>query len=104
MPVATYGYRPQKLAWNGSWNVVSDNPSAVGAVSAMTCAIGAASALGARGRTSCKRQASGSNPLTGSQVNGVNNLSALGRVDRFVDRTTLVRAILLLCRESPKVA
>ena len=34
----------------------------------MTCAIGAASALGARGRTSCKRQVSGSIPLTGSQV------------------------------------
>ena len=53
---------------------------------------------------SCKRQVSGSNPLTGSQVNGVNDLLALGRVDRFVDRMTLIRAILLLCRESPKVA
>jgi hypothetical protein len=30
--------------------------------------IRAGSAYGARGRTSCKRQASGSNPLTGSQV------------------------------------
>lgn len=34
-------------AWNGSWNGAPDNPSAVGAVSAITCAIGAASALGA---------------------------------------------------------
>jgi hypothetical protein len=34
----------------------------------MTCAIGAASALGEWGRTSCKRQVSGSIPLTGSQV------------------------------------
>jgi hypothetical protein len=33
-------------------------------------AIGAASALGARGRTSCKRLASGSNPLAGSQFSG----------------------------------
>ena len=43
-------------AWNGSWNDAPDNPSAAGAVSAMTCAIIAASAHGARGRTSCKRQ------------------------------------------------
>jgi hypothetical protein len=34
--------------------------------SAMTRAISAGSARVARGRTSCKRQASGSNPLTGS--------------------------------------
>jgi hypothetical protein len=39
----------------------------VSAVSAMTCAIGVASAHGARGRASCKRQAIGSNPITGSQ-------------------------------------
>jgi len=44
-------------AWNGSWNAVPDNPSATSAVIAMTCAIGAASAHGARGRTSCKRVA-----------------------------------------------
>jgi hypothetical protein len=29
-------------AWNGSWNGALDNPSAARAVSAMTCAIGAA--------------------------------------------------------------
>jgi hypothetical protein len=57
-------------AWNGLWNGALDNPSAASAVSAMTCAIGAASAHGARGRTSCKRQVSGSIPLTGSQVSG----------------------------------
>ena len=34
----------------------------------MARVIRAARALGARGRTSCKRQVSGSNPLTGSQV------------------------------------
>jgi hypothetical protein len=44
-----------------------DNPSAVSAVSAIIRIICAASAFGARGRYSCKRQASGSNPLTGSQ-------------------------------------
>jgi hypothetical protein len=42
--------------WNGLWNGAPDNPSAASAVSAMTCAIGAASAHGARGRTFCKRQ------------------------------------------------
>ena len=57
-------YRP---AWNGSWNAAPDNPSAMSAVGAMTSAIGAARAHGTRGRTSCKRQVSGSIPLTGSQ-------------------------------------
>jgi hypothetical protein len=56
--------------WNGSWNGASADPSAATAVSAMSCAICAASVLGARGRTSCKRQVSGSIPLTGSQVRG----------------------------------
>jgi hypothetical protein len=59
------------FAWNGSWNGALDNPSAASAVSAMTSAIGAASAHGARGRTSCKRQVSGSIPLTGSQRSSV---------------------------------
>jgi len=68
-------------AWNGSWDGAPNNPSAVGAISAMDCAIGAASALGARGRTSCKRQVSGSIPLTGSQVReGVYPLRAPGGV------------------------
>lgn len=53
-------------AWNGSWNGAPDNPSAASAVSAVTCAIGAANAHRARGRTSCKRQVSGSIPFTGS--------------------------------------
>jgi len=56
------------FAWNGSWNDAPDDPSAAGADSAMACSIGAASALGARGHTSCKRQVSGSIPLTGSQA------------------------------------
>jgi len=37
----------------------------------MTCGIVAASAFGAYGHTSCKRQVSGSNPLTGSRSEGV---------------------------------
>ena len=45
------------VAWNGSWNDAPNNPSAAGAVSAITRAICAASAHGARGRTSCKRLA-----------------------------------------------
>jgi hypothetical protein len=44
------------LTWNGSWDDALDNPSAVGAVSAMIRVISAADALGAWGRTSCKRQ------------------------------------------------
>jgi hypothetical protein len=68
--VTTLGYshepRFRPSAWNGSWNDAPNNPSAVGAFSAMTCAIGAASALGARGRTSCKRQVIESDP-DGSQ-------------------------------------
>ena len=58
-------------AWNGSWDDAPNNPSAVGAISAMACAIGAASACAACEHTSCKRQASGSNPLTGSRSEGV---------------------------------
>ena len=66
--------------WNGSWNDALDNPSAASAVSAMSCAIGTASAHAARGRTSCKRQASGSNPLTGSQFSvGKHLISTLVR-------------------------
>ena len=57
-------------AWNGSWDDAQNNPSAAGAINAMTCVIVAASALGARGRTTCKRQVSGSNPLTGSRSDG----------------------------------
>ena len=41
--------------WNVSWNGAPDNPSAASAVYAMTPVICAASALGARGRASCKR-------------------------------------------------
>ncbi len=55
-------------AWTGSWTGVPDTPSTASAISVITRAIGAASAHDARGRASCKRQASGSNPLTGSQV------------------------------------
>ena len=44
-------------AWNGSWNGALDNPGAASAVNAMTCAVGAASAHGAQGRTSCNSRA-----------------------------------------------
>ena len=53
--------------WNASWNGLLADSSAAGAVSAIYRAISAASACAARGRPSCKRQVSGSNPLTGSQ-------------------------------------
>jgi hypothetical protein len=48
----------------------------------MTGGIVAASALGARGRTSCKRQVSGSIPHTGSQVRRDKALC----LSRFVER------------------
>src|SRR5271165_4801947 len=53
---------------------------------------------------SCKRQVSSSNPLTGSQFRGCFSLIRSRLVDRFVDRMSLIRSILLVCRESPKVA
>jgi hypothetical protein len=48
--------------WTGSWTGASDNSSAVSAISAMTRGIGAASALGARGRTSHNPPVVGSSP------------------------------------------
>jgi hypothetical protein len=47
-------------AWNVSWDDAQNNPSAAGAFSAMTCAIGAASACAACERTSCNRPVRGS--------------------------------------------
>lgn len=54
--------RFSRFAWDISWDDAPHNPSAAGAVSAMTCAIHAASILSARGRTSCKRQVVDSDP------------------------------------------
>jgi hypothetical protein len=71
-------------AWNGSWNGTPDYASAAGAAAAMICVISAASAIGAGGRTSCKRQVSGSIPLTGSRSDGVTALC----MSRFVERTS----------------
>jgi hypothetical protein len=50
-------------AWNGSWDDARNNPSAATAVSAIVRAIRAASALGARGRASCKRQVTSSTAI-----------------------------------------
>ena len=55
-------------SWNASWNVQPGKSWVDGAIRARSCAICPGSAHGALGRTSCKRQVSGSNPLTGSQV------------------------------------
>ena len=52
---------------------------------------------------SCKRQVSGSNPLTGSQVRKHMTLFDTDHVDRSVDRMTLIRFILSLCLELPRV-
>ena len=48
----------------------------------MTCVIVASSALGVRGRTTCKRLASGSNPLTGSQFSGSSAVASILIVER----------------------
>ena len=55
MMLTTDGNDLKCLAWTGSWTGAASNPSAVGAVSAMSCVIGAASAHGASGRTSCNQ-------------------------------------------------
>jgi hypothetical protein len=73
-----------------AWNGALGNPGAENAFSAMACAASAASAHGAQGRASCKRQVSGSNPLTGSQASEGMALSGTGHVDRSVDRLTPV--------------
>ena len=75
-------------AWNGSWNGALDDPSAASAVSGMTCAMSAASAHDARGRTSCKRQ--GDEGVESREQSG-QAADRVGRdlrwtVDRFVDR------------------
>ncbi len=82
----------------GSWTGAPDNPSAASAIGAMTRVIGAASAHGVRGRTSCKRQVSGSNPLTGSrsgnlapgeELPSITELSALQGIGTGVIRRAL---------------
>jgi hypothetical protein len=76
-----------RSVWTGSWTGAQDNPSAASAVGAMIRVISAASAHDARGRTSCKRQVSGSNPLTGSQFSrGVGLASTLVRGTNVPDR------------------
>jgi hypothetical protein len=99
-----------RLLWTGSWTGASDNPSAASAISAITRVICAASVRGAGGRTSCKRQASGSNPLTGSQfssgidltsspIRGTNNTddpgypSVTSRVAKGSHKTTAQRVV-----------
>ena len=62
----TWASRP----WTGLWTGSPDNPSVVSAVSAMPRGICAVRTVSARGRTSCKRQVSGSIPLTGSRSRG----------------------------------
>jgi hypothetical protein len=63
----------------------------------MTCASRAAITLSARHRTSCKRRASGSNPLTGSQVRSGKHPAKPPSVGRMSPR----RVTLLVC---PRVA
>ncbi len=69
-PGSGRGPLPAPSVWDGSWNDALHDPSAASAAGAITCVIGAARGQGAWGRAPCKRQASGSNPLTGSKVRG----------------------------------
>ena len=71
IPVTTLGYSHRPVSAESVERFVERGvryPSAVGVVSAITRVIGAARAFGAWSRASCKRQVSGSIPLTGSQV------------------------------------
>ena len=68
----------------------------------MTCAIGAASANGARGRTSCKRQVSGSIPLTGSQVR--EGIAFLAGLDDASIETGPIGGLADFSREAPSLA
>jgi hypothetical protein len=56
-PVRYARFLVVSTACQATWTAAPDNPSAASAVSAMFRAIGAGSAFGARGRTSCKRVA-----------------------------------------------
>ena len=56
------------VAWNVAWNGQPEKPRVDRAMLVPGRAICAGSAHGAVGHTSCKRQVSGSNPLTGSLV------------------------------------
>jgi hypothetical protein len=67
-------------AWNGSWNGPPRNPLVLGAAVALSCGIGAGSGPKAREHASCKRQVSGSNPLTGSTSIPAKMPSHLGMV------------------------
>ncbi len=59
---------PPKRPWNGSWNEGTAAASAFRALWSLRWYVSAGRARGAASRASCKRQAAGSNPATGSQV------------------------------------
>ena len=65
-------------AWNGSWNGSPEDPLVLGAAAALSCGIGAGSGSNARKHASCKRQVSGSIPLTGSTMMAAKMASHLG--------------------------
>jgi hypothetical protein len=69
-------------AWDDSWDDPPNNPSAASAIRAITRAIGATSACTACEQTSCKRQVSGSNPLTGSQFSMCGGLVIVNAASR----------------------
>ena len=85
VPTLSYGHGLLRaIRVERSWNGLLADSSAAGAVSAIYRAISAASACAARGHPSCKRQVSGSIPLTGSQVRRGKAVC----VSRFVERTS----------------
>ena len=68
--------------WNESWNGSPGNTRVLGAARALLYGIGAGSGRMAPGHASCKRQVSGSNPLTGSKYQQVREAFSLVWRDR----------------------
>jgi hypothetical protein len=97
-------------AWNDSWNGALNNRRAASAVSAMTCVICAASALGARGRTSHNPPVVGSSPTrpTMRELLGVKLGEGLGvpraAVDVLIGKATSLDLPLPQAVRSDRVA
>jgi hypothetical protein len=68
-----------RLPWTGSWTGAPDNPGAARAISAITRAISAASAHGARGRTSHNPPVVGSSPTRPTSSFDIRSAMAVDR-------------------------
>jgi hypothetical protein len=72
--------------WTGSWTGAQDNPSAASPVNAMIRVICAASTLGARGRTSCKRQLTSSPAIRWATTGSAGSPCRFGAADSRVNQ------------------